>query len=116
MNPPALLQWIDPDRPQSGSPLNRDSASQGIPVSDPFGAVTDSELPWIARAIDPQEVERQLQSRLCSHMKDSRRFSLKAIRVMRHKPGRRCMIEYDLSVALIDGPLRPFTVLGKMRA
>src|SRR5262249_13128205 len=39
-----------------------------------------------------------------------------AIRVTRHKPGRRCLIEYDVEVDRPDTPKAILTLIGKIRA
>jgi Phosphotransferase enzyme family len=86
----------------------------GIPVSDPFGAGSDPELPSVAPALDPAMAERELGQRLARALGDGR-LRLRAIRVTRHKPGRRCMIEYDLAVRRAAGEEEELTAIGKVR-
>lgn len=62
--------------------------------------VRDAELPTLARALDPETMKPLLGAR-----------RVHAIRVVRHKPGRRCLVEYD--VELGDERL---LLLGKIRA
>jgi hypothetical protein len=85
-----------------------------IPVSDPFGAGSDPELPSVARALDPALAERELGERLARALGDGR-LELRAIRVTRHKPGRRCMIEYDIAVRRTGGEEEDLTAIGKVR-
>src|SRR5262245_9043334 len=92
------------------------AASESILISDPVGVHTDEAMPWLSRALDPNEVERQLQTHLVSSVRDSGSVSLKAIRVTRYKAGRRCLIEYELNVLPAGGPLRALTIIGKIRA
>ena len=67
-----------------------------IPVIDLLGAARDPAMPFLARAIDPAQVRRRLEC--CQPFSDAETMRLSAIRVMRHNPGRRCLIEYDLQV------------------
>jgi hypothetical protein len=85
-----------------------------IPVSDPFGAGSDPELPSVALALDPAVAEGELGRRLGRVLGDGR-IVLRAIRVTRHKPGRRCMIEYDLTVRPTAGEEEELTAIGKVR-
>ena len=87
----------------------------GIPVSDSFGAGSDPELPSVAPALDPATAERELGERLTRVLGDGR-LRLRAIRVTRHKPGRRCMIEYDLAIRRTAGEEEELlTAIGKIR-
>jgi len=85
-----------------------------IAVIDPFGITADPNMPFLARALDPLEVTRQFECRLARLTRERRRLSLRAIRVTRYKPRRRCVIEYDLEAALPDARLQ--TVVGKANA
>src|SRR5439155_1465900 len=44
------------------------------------------------------------------------RLALRAIRTVRYKPGRRCLIEYDLEVTRRDGPPEAITLVAKALA
>ncbi|MBD2091517.1 phosphotransferase [Microcoleus sp. FACHB-1515] len=68
-------------------------------------------MPWLIRAIDPLFVQQQFTQCLPPALKTAQ---LCAIRVMRHKPGRRCLIEYDLEVNRL--PIQKITLIGKIRA
>src|SRR5215510_13783852 len=83
-----------------------------IPVSDPLAAAADPAMPWLTAALDPVEAITHLQS-ACSNFVD-KNADLRAIRVTRHKPGRRCVVEYEF-----DAPGQrqaKFNLLGKVRA
>lgn len=86
-----------------------------IAVLDPFGAATDSEMPSLALAVDPCVMERKLR-RLPRLSGEHGFVQLRAIRVTRHKPGRRCLIEYDVDVAQPGAAPEPITLIGKVRA
>ena len=66
-----------------------------VDVLDPLGAAADPALPTIGLALDPARAQRKLRHlvRLTGPGGVAR---LRAIRVTRHKPGRRCVIEYDV--------------------
>jgi thiamine kinase-like enzyme len=85
-------------------------------VTNPFGDFADANMPWLDRAMGPLEVERCLQSPSLPFCENGGRVSLKAIRVTRYKPGRRCLFEYDLSIQPLSGPRQRMTVIGKVRA
>lgn len=82
------------------------------PVTDPFGVTADPTMRFLSSAICPATAARNLAlacpdlagnpSRLC------------AIRVTRHKLGRRCLIEYDLESP--DSATGVVTLVGKARA
>jgi hypothetical protein len=85
-------------------------------VSDPFGAAADPALPTVALALDPALIKRYFRRRLPLKPDGASRLRLRAIRVVRHKPGKRCLIEYDVTVTGADGRRHRQTLIGKVRA
>src|SRR3989441_8102109 len=83
---------------------------------DPFGARADPQMPLLARALDPEEVERYLRAHQVGAPDAAARLALRAIRTVRYKPGRRCLIEYDLEVTRRDAPPEVVTLVAKARA
>lgn len=87
-------------------------------VSDPAGAITDPALPMLRRALEPGYMSRKLgevvPSRGVSGV-DAAAMELRSIHVRRHKPGRRCLVEYRLARASGDGE-HALAILGKVRA
>src|SRR5688572_12278256 len=75
------------------APMSDRTAS--IPVIDTFGVANDSKMPFLAKALNPVEVQRRFDG------------ELRAIRAVRYKPQRRCLIEYDVD---------DITLVGKVRA
>jgi Ser/Thr protein kinase RdoA (MazF antagonist) len=65
------------------------------PVFDPFGAGRDTGNPFLAAALDPAFVQDRLRS-LPGLQARVPGLRLRRIRVVRHKPARRCLIQYDL--------------------
>jgi hypothetical protein len=82
-----------------------------VRVDDPTRAVADPELPTLAAALDPGVVERELAPLLA----DLRALRVAGVRVVRHKPGRRCLVEYDIEATGRDGTPHAFTLIGKVR-
>ncbi len=87
-----------------------------IPVTDPFGAAGDAAMPSLAPALDPDEAQRQFDDRLGHLAGENGRLDLRGIRATRYKPGRRCVIEYDLVIERPAAPPEAFTLIGKVRA
>jgi len=87
-----------------------------IEVSDPFDAAGDPALPTVARALDPREAQHQLGRRLPRLAGHDGFARVHAIRVTRHRPGRRCVIEYDLEVERPGAAPESATLIGKVRA
>ena len=82
-----------------------------VEVSDPWDIGKDQALAHAAEAIDPVAVTRAfslakfVQQDLCGER-------LRAIRVTRHKPGKRCVIEYDMAAT---GDSAETILIGKIR-
>ena len=85
-------------------------------VDDPFNAITDSEMPTLVVALDPAKAKPEFKRRLPRLSGENGQLRLKAIRVIRHKPGRRCVVEYDVKVQGPDVVSKTITIIGKARA
>ena len=85
-----------------------------ITVLDPFDVVADTALPSLATALDPDEAARELPPRLTRLAGDAT-IEVRAIRVARYKPERRCLVEYDLEVHGAEDRRELVTVLGKVQ-
>jgi len=81
-----------------------------VTIPDSHAVATDPAMPFMARALDPAHMQPRLRS-LRGVGSD---VELRAIRVTRWKPGRRCLVEYDLSGGSINAACR--TLVGKVRA
>ncbi len=64
----------------------------------------DPAIPFLAQALDPEHAQRIFSRRLGE-------VEVHAAHLRRHKPGRRCLIEYE-----IESPDGPGTLIGKIRA
>ena len=84
-------------------------------MTDLFGAAGDEEMPSITPALEPSEAQRQFDDRLGRLAGENGRLDLREIRVTRYKPGRRCVIEYDLIVERPYAPPEEITLIGKVR-
>lgn len=87
-----------------------------VPVTDPFGAADDPKMPFLTSALDPVEARCRLERFAPRFAGVNGAAHLRAIRVTRHKPGRRCLVEYDFAVERADAPAESVTVIGKARA
>jgi hypothetical protein len=88
----------------------------GIPVTDPFGVADDPAMPFLVQALDPLAMQRRFEDSLPSFTAGNKSCQIRAIHVVRHKPGRRCLIEYDVEVAGRAGAGEAHTLVGKVRA
>jgi hypothetical protein len=87
-----------------------------VKVTDPFDAAVDAELPTVALALNPGIVNDEFRHRLPRLAGEEGRVSVRSITVTRHKPGRRCVIEYGLRVKHADAPWSNAMLIGKVRA
>jgi len=85
-----------------------------VSLNDPFNAALDKDLPTLALALDPEIARREFKRRLPG-LSAERTLRLRAIRVTRHKPGRRCVVEYDAKVRRQNVPDQLVTLIGKVR-
>ena len=89
--------------------------TETIPVKDPFGVAGDPEMLSLGAALDPIEAQRQLGHCLRLLTGENGLAHLRTIRVTRYKPGRRCVIEYELEVDRPDAAPEIVTLIGKVR-
>src|SRR5262245_41183117 len=71
-------------------------------------------MPFLTEALDPVQVQRRLMECCPAWGKRLGQVEVRAIRVVRHKVGRRCLIEYELSAPQLTPGL--VIILGKVRA
>jgi hypothetical protein len=94
--------------------MERDLAK--IKVSDDFGASHDPELPSVALALDRAMVKDRFKRGLPLLAGRDGQVMVKSMRVIRHKPGKRCVIEYDVRVERPGRPRERALLIGKIRA
>jgi Ser/Thr protein kinase RdoA (MazF antagonist) len=106
-------------------PANQDkSRSDGLQtdeapvaaVADPFDVTADPAMPFLTQALSPHDAQLQFSRRLAHLAGPGGKLDVLAIRAMRHKRGRRCLVEYDLAVHKQDSPPELLTLVGKARA
>ncbi|MEO8348158.1 MAG: aminoglycoside phosphotransferase family protein, partial [Acidobacteriota bacterium] len=83
---------------------------------DPTEVSRDRSIPGLADALDARQAARWLEPHLAGIAGPGGRVRLVAARPVRHKPGRRCLIEYELDVRPAGRVSRRVVVLGKTRA
>ncbi len=87
-----------------------------IPVEDPFGVIDDAAMPTLSEALDPGAMQQRLLHDLPRLTRENTHRRLQAIRVTRHKPGKRCVIEYDILFEHRGAAAETATLIGKVRA
>lgn len=86
-------------------------------VSDPFDAGKDPSLPTLAAALDPETVRGEFKRGLPRLAGTGGRVRVKSVVVTRYKPGRRCVLEYDVRVDRGEGgATEKVRLIGKVRA
>lgn len=85
------------------------SEPPGTPAADPA-------LGFLARALDPLEMEPRLAALLREPGAAAPRVTLEDARVVRHKPGRRALVDYSLRIEPPPGRGARLRLLGKCRA
>jgi hypothetical protein len=78
-------------------------------VADPYGIAQDPAMPTLDQAVDPAAMQRIFDGGV-AELGPPGTIVLEAIRVVRYKPARRCLIEYDLRVGA-----EALTAIGKVR-
>lgn len=109
----ALLQLWEQVLSQAGDA--KAAAASRRTVSDPFGAIADKDLPTLPLALDFAQVRPAFKHAFPT-LSAAGFVRPKSIRVVRHKPGRRAVVEYDVHIrenGIITGRL---TLIGKVRA
>jgi hypothetical protein len=86
-----------------------------VALIDPLGVTNDPAMSSLAAALDPAEVRRRFRGRLRRVTGENGLPRLRTIRVTRYKPGRRCVIEYDLEVERPNAAPEMVTLIGKVR-
>lgn len=86
-----------------------------IRVTDPFNAAADPALPTLVAALTPETARHEFKRRL-PRFSGAGRLRLREIRVVRHKPGKRCVVEYDVEIRPVTGSPTDATLIGKVRA
>ena len=82
--------------------------------ADP-NVMSDPLMPFLGVALNPAEIASTFARNL-DCLNAARKTRVVRIAVGRHKPGRRCLIAYDLSVLDVKGSVQDLAVVGKVRA
>jgi len=86
--------------------------SRHVEVINPFRVRRDSKLPNLSQAINPSFARQHIVSVIKQAFEDES-LEIRTIRVLRHKPDRRCLIEYSCTSDIHN---REVTVLGKIHS
>ncbi len=86
-----------------------------IPIIDRFNLASDPKMPFLANTLNPIEVENQFNNHLAHLHQGKGKIELASIRTLRHKIGRRCLIEYKVKIISPQEDIPSITLLGKVR-
>jgi Ser/Thr protein kinase RdoA (MazF antagonist) len=113
----ASARGMPPPRAATLTPTLRGSFDPAarVRVIDPFAVTSDALMPFLVQALSPGDMARRFVQAL-SCTTDATYVHIGRIVVMRHKPGRRCLIGYDLTVRDARGTVEKMAVVGKARA
>lgn len=87
-----------------------------LSVLDPFGAAADPLLPTVASALDPVRLDEVFKHGLPRLAGGDGRVTVRAVEVLRHKPGKRAVIDYRVRVRRPGEEAEDVRLLGKIRA
>jgi aminoglycoside phosphotransferase (APT) family kinase protein len=113
----AILDLIDghlrngPAATSSVPPVSPPACETAAKVEDRLGVAGDVSMPFLPDALDPAAAYRHLAALTVRLPGAELPLRLRAIRVTRYKPQRRCLVEYELAAE--GGSV---TIIGKARA
>jgi aminoglycoside phosphotransferase (APT) family kinase protein len=88
-----------------------------VPVVNPYDFSQDQNMSsFLLQALNPQEVEPLLTDMLSNQFSKSVEARLRKINVLRYKPNRRCLVEYEIEVKSGNNPHNVITLIGKARS
>ncbi|GMT41708.1 MAG: hypothetical protein IEMM0002_0119 [bacterium] len=87
-----------------------------IDVVDKFDVTNDAAMPFMKMALDTQIVQERLAECLPTSNHKEGNYSLKHIKVIRYKPGRRCLVEYHVDDSNNETSAKESIIIGKARA
>jgi hypothetical protein len=87
-----------------------------IKVRDPFDAAGDEALPTLALALSPSAVKSAFKRGLPRLSGEDGQTVVKSVHLIRHKPGKRAVIQYDVRVERNGVRAGKAILIGKIRA
>jgi thiamine kinase-like enzyme len=85
-------------------------------VTDPFNAAADPMMPHLAIALDPECAETHLKRGLPRLSGPDGLLRIREITVLRHKPGKRCIVQYRVRIERGSEFSSSILLIGKTRA
>jgi aminoglycoside phosphotransferase (APT) family kinase protein len=79
-----------------------------------LGTIDDSNLPHLQTAMNGNKVEPYLNNLFQSKLGKNIQVNLRSVKKIRHKLGKRCLIEYDMDLERKNIPYKKTRLLGKM--
>jgi aminoglycoside phosphotransferase (APT) family kinase protein len=91
--------------------------STKVPVVNPYDIGQDQKMSsFLLRALNPQEIEPFLADMLSNQFSKNIEARLRKVNVLRYKPNRRCLVEYEIEVKGGNNPHNVITLIGKARS
>jgi hypothetical protein len=84
-------------------------------TTNPLAGGSDPSMPSLARVLDSELAQPALQRALRRWRCDTADVELRSVRLIRHKPGRRALVEYQVS-SIGGSGAESMTLLGTIRA
>ncbi|MEN8207522.1 MAG: phosphotransferase [Pseudomonadota bacterium] len=102
----------------AGNPVSVPTRPPGAsaPVSGQYGVPDDPGMPFLVNALDPVSAARAFRYRLAGRFGSGAEIVASSIQVLRHRPGRRCLIAYEVSGTRETGHTSGCSLVGKVRA
>jgi len=88
----------------------------GINTQTLLGTIDDLNLPHLQTAMNGDKVEPFLNKLFQSKLGKNTQANLRSIKKIRHKQGKRCLIEYEIELKKDNSPNEVITLMGKMRS
>jgi hypothetical protein len=80
------------------------------------GVLADPDLAFLTPAFDPVDVANRLRPVVHALLREPVELDVRGVRILRHKPRRRCLLEFDLWIERRCGLVEAMPLLGKVGA
>ena len=87
-----------------------------LPLNNSLEILNDAEMSFLDKLVDSEYLEACFNKHLVKLTNNNSKIYIKSIRVIRYKPSRRCLIEYDIVLDNKNSSNEYFTLIGKSRA
>lgn len=92
------------------------SLDASAPASTRNSVADDPEMPFLAAALDPVSVAKEFERCVAGKLGTQEEIALSFIQVLRYRPGRRCLIGYEVTATGENRNKTCHSLVGKVRA